>query len=73
MDLQVAEGKVSEGVNHLAEVRRQAGEEREKSSKALQAQHAATQAAQNQLQDAEVCDPPCTPLLVPPVLNRELE
>ncbi len=52
--LQAAEEKVSEGVNVLAEVRRRAGEEREQSSKAVQAQQAATQAAEHQLQTAQV-------------------
>lgn len=52
--MQVAEGKVGEGVNKLAEVRRQAGEEREEGSKALHAQQAAKHAAQQQLQAARV-------------------
>lgn len=52
--LEVAEGKVGEGVNKLAEVRRQAGEEREEGSKALHAQQAAKHAAQQQLQAARV-------------------
>ncbi|KAL0017887.1 hypothetical protein WJX77_010733 [Trebouxia sp. C0004] len=51
--LEVAEEKVSEGVSVLAEVRRRAGEEREQSSKAVQAQQAATQAAEHQLQIAQ--------------------
>ncbi|DBA99644.1 TPA: hypothetical protein ACH3X3_012208 [Trebouxia sp. C0006] len=51
--LEVAEEKVSEGVNVLAEVRRRAGEEREQSSKAVQAQQAATQAAEHHLQTAQ--------------------
>ncbi len=50
----MAEEKVSEGVSVLAEVRRRAGEEREQSSKAVQAQQAATQAAEHQLQTAQV-------------------
>lgn len=52
--MQGAEEKVSEGVSSLAEVRRKGGEEREQSAKALQAQQAATQAAQHQLQAAQV-------------------
>ncbi|KAA6419371.1 MAG: hypothetical protein FRX49_10630 [Trebouxia sp. A1-2] len=51
--LEVAQDKVSEGVNVLAEVRKRAGEEREQSSKAVQAQQAATQAAEHQLQTAQ--------------------
>ena len=50
----MAQDKVSEGVNVLAEVRKRAGEEREQSSKAVQAQQAATQAAEHQLQTAQV-------------------
>ncbi|KAL3154078.1 hypothetical protein ABBQ32_013617 [Trebouxia sp. C0010 RCD-2024] len=51
--LQGAEGKVREGVNSLAEARRQAGQQQEQGSRALQAQQAATQAAQQQLQAAQ--------------------
>lgn len=52
--VQGAEGKVREGVNSLAEARRQAGQQQEQGSRALQAQQAATQAAQQQLQAAQV-------------------
>ncbi len=52
--MQGAEQKVSEGVSALAEMRRKAGEEREQSSKALQAQQAATQTAEQHLQAAQV-------------------
>ncbi len=54
LELQGKEEKLSEGVSVLAEVRRRAGEEREQSSKAVQAQQAATQAAEHQLQTAQV-------------------
>ena len=54
LGVQVAEEKVREGVSSLAEVRRQAGQQQEEANKALQAQQAATQAAQHQLQAAPV-------------------
>ena len=54
--MQGAEQKVSEGVSALAEVQCKAGEEREQSSKALHAQQAAAQAAQQHLQAAQVAD-----------------
>lgn len=54
LGMQGAEGKVREGVSSLAEVRRRAGQQQEEANTALQAQQAATQAAQHQLKAAEV-------------------
>lgn len=41
-------------MSSLAEVRRQAGQQQEEANKALQAQQAATQAAQHELKAAQV-------------------